>query len=46
MPKNGCFGTLVLEKTLEGPLDCKEITSLFTEAAPCFMQPRPAPCFS
>ena len=23
--KNGCFWTLVLEKTLESPLDCKEI---------------------
>ena len=25
MPKNGCFQTVVLEKTLESPLDCKEI---------------------
>ena len=24
-PKNWCFQTLVLEKTLESPLDCKEI---------------------
>ena len=24
-PKNGCFCTVVLEKTLESPLDCKEI---------------------
>ena len=24
-PKNWCFSTLVLEKTLESPLDCKEI---------------------
>ena len=24
-PKNGCFWTEVLEKTLESPLDCKEI---------------------
>ena len=24
-PKNGCFRTVVLEKTLESPLDCKEI---------------------
>ena len=24
-PKNGCFWTMVLEKTLESPLDCKEI---------------------
>ena len=23
--KNGCFWTVVLEKTFEGPLDCKEI---------------------
>ena len=26
-PKNWCFGTVVLEKTLESPLDCKEIKS-------------------
>ena len=25
MPKNWCFETVVLEKTLESPLDCKEI---------------------
>ena len=25
MPKNQCFWTVVLEKTLESPLDCKEI---------------------
>ena len=25
VPKNWCFQTLVLEKTLESPLDCKEI---------------------
>ena len=24
-PKNWCFGTVVLEKTLESPLECKEI---------------------
>ena len=24
-PKNECFQTVVLEKTLESPLDCKEI---------------------
>ena len=24
-PKNRCFWTVVLEKTLESPLDCKEI---------------------
>ena len=27
-PKNGCFQTVVLEKTLESPLDCKEIQSV------------------
>ena len=26
--KNGCFWTVVLEKTLESPLDCKEIQSI------------------
>ena len=25
VPKNWCFWTMVLEKTLESPLDCKEI---------------------
>ena len=28
VPKNWCFWTLVLEKTLEGPLDCKEIQAV------------------
>ena len=28
VPKNWCFGTVVLEKTLESPLDCKEIQSV------------------
>ena len=27
-PKNWCFQTVVLEKTLESPLDCKEIKSV------------------
>ena len=27
-PKNWCFWTVVLEKTLEGPLDCTEIKSV------------------
>ena len=27
-PKNGCFWTVVLEKTPESPLDCKEIKSI------------------
>ena len=25
MPKHWCFWTVILEKTLESPLDCKEI---------------------
>ena len=28
VPKDLCFWTLVLEKTLEGPLDCKDIKSV------------------
>ena len=28
-PKNECFWTVVLEKTLESPLDCKEIKSVY-----------------
>ena len=31
VPKNWCFSTLVLEKTLESPLDCKEIQPLHSE---------------
>ena len=30
-PKNGCFWTVVLEKTLESPLDCKEIQPVHPE---------------
>ena len=30
-PKNWCFSTVVLEKTLEGPLDCKEIQPVHSE---------------
>ena len=30
-PKNWCFWTAVLEKTLEGPLDCKEIQSVHSK---------------
>ena len=30
-PKNWCFLTVVLEKTLESPLDCKEIQSILKE---------------
>ena len=29
VPKNGCFWTVVLEKTLESPLDCKEIQPVY-----------------
>ena len=32
--KNWCFWTVVLEKTLESPLDCKEIQSVHTEDQP------------
>ena len=28
VPKNWCFWTVVLEKTLESPLDCKEIKAV------------------
>ena len=28
MPKDLCFQTVVLEKTLEGPLDCKDTKSV------------------
>ena len=31
VPKNWCFWTVVLEKTLESPLDCKEIPSVHSE---------------
>ena len=34
--KNWCFWTVVLEKTLEGPLDCKEIQPVHSERdQPC-----------
>ena len=33
-PKNWCFWTMVLEKTLESPLDCKEIQSILKEINP------------
>ena len=32
-PKNWCFWTLVLEKTLESPLDCKEIKTVILKKA-------------
>ena len=31
VPKNWCFSTVVLEKTLESPLDCKEIQPVHSE---------------
>ena len=31
MPKNWCFWTVVLEKTLESPLDCQEIQPVHPE---------------
>ena len=31
VPKNSCFWTVVLEKTLESPLDCKEIQPVRSE---------------
>ena len=35
VPKNWCFWTVVLEKTLENPLDCKEIQqSILKEISP------------
>ena len=35
VPKNWCFWTVVLEKTLESPLDCKKITqSILKEISP------------
>ena len=33
-PKNWCFWTMVLEKTLENPLDCKEIQPVHSEDQP------------
>ena len=30
-PKNWCFWTVVLEKTLESPLDCREIQSVYPQ---------------
>ena len=32
--KNWCFWTVVLEKTLESPLDCKEIQPVHSEISP------------
>ena len=37
VPKNWCFGTVVLEKTLESPLDCKEIQPVHPKGDPSWM---------
>ena len=34
VPKNWCFWTVVLEKTLESPLDCKSNQSILKEISP------------
>ena len=34
VPKNWCFWTVVLEKTLESPLDCKSNQSILKETSP------------
>ena len=34
VPKNWCFWTVVLEKTLESPLDCKEIQPVHSKDQP------------
>ena len=34
VPKNWCFWTVVLEKTLESPLDCKEIQPVHSNVSP------------
>ena len=33
-PKNWCFWTVVLEKTIESPLDCNEIQLILMEISP------------
>ena len=37
VPKSWCFLTVVLEKTLESPLDCKEIQPVHPEGDQCWM---------
>ena len=34
MPKNWCFWTVIVEKTLESPLDCKEIQPVYPKRNP------------
>ena len=36
-PKNWCFWTVVLEKTLESPLDCKEVQPVHSEGDQCWV---------
>ena len=36
-PKNWCFWTVVLEKTLESPLDCKEIQPVYPKGNQSWM---------
>ena len=37
VPKNWCFWTVVLEKTLESPLDCKEIQPVHPKGDECWV---------
>ena len=37
VPKNWCFQTMVLEKTLESPLDCKEIQPVNSKGDQCWI---------
>ena len=41
-PKNWCFWTLVLEKTLESPLDCEEIQPVYPNPCPLSQWCHPA----
>ena len=45
-PKNWCFWTVVLEKTLESPLDCKEIQPVYPKGHHWWWMssPTPGPC--
>ena len=36
-PKNWCFWTVVLEKTLESPMDCKEIQPVYSKGDQSWM---------
>ena len=37
VPKNWCFWTVVLEKTLESPLDCKEVLPVHSKGDPSWL---------